>query len=99
MDVGAGTAISCAEHVLEEELPRELARSQAFAGKGPRSWEPEEDEDMEEGSIQEGDEPDLATFFSMFPWVEEASQIAMCRTYANYLANKIKAKKPRVFNE
>lgn len=96
--------------VVDDEVPNPLKRSAATVGfKQPYSpYGPnEEHEDDAEGfygggcsdeeddmDIQEGEEPDLAAFFGMFPWIEDHSQIALCRTYANYMANKIKTRRP-----
>jgi len=38
--------------------------------------------------------PDLADYFANFPHVDEARQIAICRTYANYLNQKHMATRP-----
>lgn len=58
----------------EEELsPRPLHRS--YAMKQPMVYEDEEEE------------PDLAGYFAQFA-LEDPSVIAICRTYANYLAAK-----------
>lgn len=37
-------------------------------------------------------QPDLHGYFSQFPHVEDFTVIAMCRTYANYLAQKLRAR-------
>jgi len=37
-------------------------------------------------------EPDLHGYFSQFPGMEDFTIIAMCRTYANYLAQKLKSR-------
>lgn len=55
-----------------------------FAGKAPL-WT--DDQLVEES-------PDLADYFSEFQGISEVSQIAICRTYANYLAAKQKRLKP-----
>lgn len=86
------------DEVEQDDVPNVLKRSAAF--KAPYNpyedlgeFEGDEDDMDEEDDIAEGEEPDLRAFFSMFPWIEEHSQIALCRTYANYLANKIKVRK------
>lgn len=60
-----------------------LLRSLAVAGKRPLAAAFEE-----EGEEQ----PDLAEYFASFGLAHE-SQIAMCRTYANYLAALTRPKK------
>jgi len=40
-------------------------------------------------------EPDLTAYFAQWPDMEEFAQIAMCRTFANYLAQKMRARQPR----
>ncbi len=70
-----------------EVLPRELTRS--VAGKRPRQVLFEEEEGW--GSEEPG-EPDLALYFGRFG-LERESQVAMCRTYANYLAALARPKK------
>lgn len=40
-------------------------------------------------------EPDLAEYFAQWPDLEDASMIAMCRCWANYLAAKTRPKKYR----
>lgn len=77
---------SDAEVVDEEEVTSPLARSQAFVesaggvgAKRARSHEWEQ----EDSSVEEC--PDLGEYFSGFE-LTAVSQIAMCRTYANYLA-------------
>lgn len=70
------------EDVEEEEderpalkMTRGRAFSRAVSGKEP--WAPVAYE-----------EPDLAEYFSGFEGLSEASQVAICRTFANYLAAK-----------
>lgn len=94
-----GNGMHQLSQVVEDEVePRKLARSNAFkAPFNPYEYEDDGDEqdmDSGEGDIKPGKEPDLGEFFGLFPWLEEHSQIALCRTYANYLANKIKSRKP-----
>lgn len=57
------------------ELRRTQGRVFAPAYGGKEPWAPVAYE-----------EPDLAEYFSGFEGLTEASQIAICRTYANYLA-------------
>jgi len=68
------------EEVEEDErdtlkMTRGRAFSAAVAGKEP--WAP-----------VEYMEPDLAEYFSGFEGLSEASMVAICRTFANYLAAK-----------
>lgn len=56
-------------------MTRGRAFRAAVAGKEP--WAPVACE-----------EPDLAEYFSAFEGLSEASQVAICRTFANYLAAK-----------
>lgn len=56
-------------------MTRGRAFSQAIAQKEP--WAPVAYE-----------EPDLAEYFGQFEGLTEASQVAICRTFANYLAAK-----------
>lgn len=56
-------------------MTRGRAFRAAVAGKEP--WAPVAYE-----------EPDLAEYFSAFEGLSEASQVAICRTFANYLAAK-----------
>jgi len=39
---------------------------------------------------EEGDDPDLAAYFDQYQLTEQ-QQIAMCRTYANYLSQKVRS--------
>lgn len=66
----------------------------AGGAKNPINLLDSDEEDMDEDGdeIQWGEEPDLALFFQNFPWIEPASQIAICRTFANYLASQLRAK-------
>lgn len=82
----------------EDEVPRVLRRANALVGGkrpssmnayAPRSESESEGNDSGSG---EGDEPegdrgdiDLALYFARFQ-LPPTSQIALCRTYANYLA-------------
>lgn len=68
-----------------DEEPK-LRRSGAFAGKRPRNLFG----DFEEADVEQS--PDLASYFAQFGLPNE-SQIAMCRTYANYLAALTRPKK------
>lgn len=52
----------------------------------------DEDDEMEE-DIPWGEDPDLAAFFANFPWIDQAAQIAICRTYANHLASVLRVRK------
>lgn len=71
-----------------------LKRPMSFGQQGI-GWGSDGEDNDDAEDIMEGEEPDLGVFFSNFPWMNEASQIALCRTYANYLANVIRAKKPK----
>lgn len=76
----------------EEDAGRSLQRSQAFIEtqkgfKRPFFLEAEEEEE----ELCDGT-PDLAEYFAKFGLPNE-SQIAMCRTYANYLAALTRPKK------
>lgn len=110
------------EHDEEQPLQRSVARTiidmcddsdepkiySTPAGKAPRGWvadEEEEDEEILEAAkhaqenlnkVLQCDEnyedivPDLGVYFSKFD-LSEQQQIAMCRTYANYLTQKLRA--------
>lgn len=47
-----------------------------------------------EDQLEANEVPDLADYFSQFLGLQEVSQIAICRTYANYLAAKRKRLTP-----
>lgn len=91
-----GNGMHQLSQVVEDEVePRSLKRSVGFKEPfNPYNEMDDDEEDMDSGDIQEGEEPDLGEFFKLFPWIEEHSQIALCRTFANYLANKIKTRRP-----
>ncbi len=82
---------SAGEHDQEEcESVPALMRGDAVAGKRPRvCWEHPEEEEVDEEALLG---PDLADYFATFGLAHE-SQIAMCRTYANYLAALTRPKK------
>ncbi len=75
------------EFVDEEEVPRPLKRS--AAGKGIMDLRCEEDYE-EELDVDVMGQPDLGDYFGQWA-IPPSSEIALCRTYANYLASKIKA--------
>lgn len=59
--------------------PPPLVRAHAVAGKRPRGVLFEDEDDVLEETV------DLGVYFAQFG-LSHASQIALCRTYANYLA-------------
>lgn len=66
--------------------PRPLKRSNAFCGElpGKSPWASRDAEYQLQDAVVD-DVPDLGEYFANFGLPNE-SQIAMCRTYANYLA-------------
>jgi len=61
----------------DERTALKITRGRAFSGGvgGKSPWAPVAYE-----------EPDLAEYFAQYEGLTEASQIAICRTFANYLA-------------
>lgn len=73
------------EDVEEEDPEPEITRR----GKRVRQFEQSMKCDEHYDAFYE--EPDLRSYFSQFS-MTEASQIALCRTWANYLAQKTRVK-------
>lgn len=89
---------SSAECDEEDPTLNTLTRSSATVGFKRPLYEDLEDMDGDSGDesgsvMSEDEEPDLASFFSLFKHIQAETQIALCRSYANYLANKIRAKR------
>lgn len=88
-DIASSSSVEEPGSIEDDEDVAPLHRSGAFAGKAP--WSLADLADEAEGSE---DEPDLASYFSKFG-LDPSSQIAMCRTYANYLAALVRPKRYR----
>lgn len=77
--------IDALEDIEEDQLPEEeeeiLDASPVRPSKRNSRFE------YDEGMVQ----PDLAAYFEQFELTEQ-QQIAMCRTYANYLSQKVRSK-------
>ncbi len=72
------------EEFDEDEPPRSLKRHNAGMDlRCSEAWEQEEDRDAMA-------QPDLGEYFGQWE-MPASSEIALCRTYANYLASKMKA--------
>lgn len=69
--------------------PPPLLRAAAVAGKRPRTLFFEDEDEVLEETV------DLGVYFAQFN-LPHASQIALCRTYANYLAALTRPKKYNV---
>lgn len=75
------------QELSDEEEAFYTPHDKPHAGKAPFS--------AYSGFFRQESEPDLVVYFSQFLDLPEVSQIAICRTYANYLAAKQKRLKPQ----
>ncbi len=87
-DVASVSSLSSSGDSNEEGgfTPTPLRRSFAVAGKRPMAAA------FGVESSEADEQPDLGAYFASFG-LAHASQIAMCRTYANYLAAMTRPKK------
>lgn len=69
----------------EQHLVNMLCRSNATAGKRPRTFVPQTPPESDDEEIL--DQPDLASYFSQWE-ISDKHVILLCRSYASYLSAK-----------